>query len=288
MARLFLRVSQLWLSGYLVCLLAGSTQAQIPEYEMVPIEAGTFMMGSSPSEALSREDERLHQVTLTRDILMGSHEVTQAFYAEVTGTNPSYNNVCAECPVEMITWREAIVFCNLLSRRTGLPVAYTMQGDVIEMDLDGPGFRLPTEAEWEYACRAGSETIFPGGNCLSSAEANYNAYRPQPDCEPGLNRAETVPVGSFPPNRWGLYDMIGNVSEFCWDWHAYYPGHHQLNPTGGPPATYRVLRGGTFANFAGRCHSASRQRLEPDRAVDMTGFRMVRTADARENKRHDD
>jgi len=285
---LFFRVERLWWLGLLLCLSPDPGWAQISDYEMVPIKAGTFMMGSPPAEALSREDEQLHQVTLTRDFLMGSHEVTQKFYAEITGTNPSYNNVCADCPVEMVGWRDAVLFCNLVSRQAGLELAYQIRGDDITLDLDAPGYRLPTEAEWEYACRAGSQTIFPGGNCLSSEEANYNAYRPQPGCEMGMYRAETVPVGSFPPNRWGLYDMIGNVNEFCWDWHAYYPGHHQLNPTGGQSGVYRILRGGTFGNFAGRCHSASRQKLEPGRGLDMTGFRMVRTAVPGKNGRHED
>lgn len=269
----------------LFCLAAGPGWSQIPEYEMVPIKAGTFLMGSPISEALSREDEQLHQVTLTRDFLMGRYEVTQKFYQEITGTNPSYNNVCADCPVEMINWRDTIDFCNTLSERANLVPAYVIEGQTVTMDMDASGYRLPTEAEWEYACRAGGRTVFPAGDCLSSSEANYNAYKPQPGCDPGLNRAETLPVGSFAPNRWGLYDMTGNVCEYCWDWHAYYSSDAQLDPTGGQPDKYRVLRGGSFLNFAGRCHSASRFKLEPDRVLDVAGFRLVRTMHAPKKSR---
>ncbi len=261
-------------------LLQGSaaTAEPLPDYEMVRIDAGTFQMGSPPTEPLSREDEQLHQVTLTRDYFIGRHEVTQAFYSQVMGSNPSYNNVCAECPVEMISWRDALLFCNTLSRRAGLQPVYTLRGNDVSQNLDADGYRLPLEAEWEYACRAGGRTIFPNGDCLSTAEANFNGYLPQPGCEMGMNRAETIAVGQFAPNGWGLHDMTGNINEFCWDWYAFYTADPQVDPTGPTPGTYRVFRGGAFNNYAARCHSASRQKLEPDRALDMVGLRLVRTA----------
>lgn len=258
--------------------------AQIPDYDMVRIRAGAFIMGSPENEPLSREDEQQHQVTLTHDFFMGRYEVTQAFYEQIMGENPSYNNHCADCPVEMISWRDAVMFCNVVSRKAGLIPAYEVRGGRIIYHPEASGYRLPTEAEWEYACRAGTRTIFPNGNCLSSAEANYNAYLPQPGCQMGLNRGQTIAVGSFAPNAWGLYDMIGNINEFCWDWYAPYTAASQVDPLGSPPAKYRVFRGGAFNNFAARCHSASRQKLEPDRALDMVGVRLVRNADSTEGR----
>jgi len=273
------------ISYLLLILVATPGWTQIPEYEMVHIRAGTFMMGSPRTEVFSREDEQLHQVTLTRDYLIGRFEVTQEFFQEITGTNPSYNNACPQCPVEMVSWRDAVLFCNIVSRKAGLKSAYKIHGNSISLDLDAPGYRLPTEAEWEYSCRAGSRTIFPNGNCLSSAEANINTYLPQPGCEMGMNRAQTIPVGSFAPNGWGLYDMIGNINEFCWDWYAFYQEDDQIDPTGGPSAKYRVFRGGAFNNFPTRGHSASRQKMKPHQALDMVGLRLVRTVVPEEGKK---
>ena len=269
----------LWASFcLLLCLSAAPVWAEIPHYDMVRIRVGTFMMGSPETEPLSREDEQMHQVTLTRDFFMGRYEVTQAFYQAIMDTNPSYNNVCPECPVEMISWQDAIIFCNALSKKSGLMPVYRKQDSKMVMDLNAPGYRLPTEAEGEYACRAGTRTIFPNGNCLSANEANINGYIAQSGCSESLNRAQTIPVGSFAPNGWGLYDMTGNINEFCWDWYEYYTADDQVDPLGGPPATYRVFRGGAFNNFPARSHSASRQKLEPERALDMVGVRLVRTA----------
>lgn len=247
------------------------------EYEMIRIPAGTFTMGSPEDEPLSREDEQLHEVTLTRDFYIGRYEVTQVFYERVMGNNPSYNNVCPACPVESLTWFQALEFCNTLSRREGLRPVYTIRASGATQNLDADGYRLPLEAEWEYAARAGGRTIFPNGNCLSTSEANFNGYLPQPGCEMGMNRAETIPVGQFAPNGWGLFDMTGNINEFCWDWYADYTAEPQVDPQGGPPASYRVFRGGAFNNFAARSHCASRQKLGPDDALDMVGIRLVRT-----------
>ncbi len=267
-----------------LCLLPGLLQvqakAEIPSYDMVRIKAGTFLMGSPQNETLGRDDEQLHRVVLTRDFFMGRYEVTQAFYQEIMGSNPSYNHVCPTCPVEMISWRDAVLFCNVVSRKAGLRAAYQIHGARITLDLDAPGYRLPTEAEWEYACRAGTRTIFPHGNCITTDEANINGYRPQPGCSSGLNRAETIPVGSFAPNGWGLYDMVGNINEFCWDWYAFFTAKDEVDPLGGPPGEHRVFRGGAFNNYPANCHSASRQKREPDTALDMVGLRMVRTAEA--------
>ncbi len=261
----------------LMALCAAQARAEIPVYEMVKIRAGTFLMGSPEGIILRRNDEQLHKVTLTRDFYMGRYEVTQEYYEAVMGSNPSYNNVCPDCPVERISWSDAVRFCNAASLKAGLQPAYQLSGGSITWDLDAPGYRLPTEAEWEYACRAGTRTIFPFGDCLSSSQANFNAYLPQPGCESGMFRGQSIPVGSFSPNGWGLYDMIGNINEYCFDWYASYPAEAQTDPMGSADSGYQVLRGGAFNIFGPRCHSGSRHPMQPEMALDFMGMRMVRT-----------
>ena len=272
-----------------IFLLLSTAQvlAEIPEYKMVRIRAGSFLMGSPEGVVLRREDEQLHKVTLTRDFFMGRYEVTQDFYETIMGSNPSYNNVCPDCPVERITWNDAIVFCNAVSLKAGLDPAYDLKEDAITLDLDASGYRLPTEAEWEYACRAGTRTIFPYGDCLSASQANYNAYWPQPGCKMGVYRAQSIPVGTFQPNGWGLYDMIGNINEFCWDTYAPFSAEPLVDPTGTEVPGQQVLRGGGFSIFGPRCQSGSRHPMNPDMAMDFMGLRMVRTAVALKGAKHE-
>ncbi len=235
-------------------------------------------MGSPEDVILRRSDEQLHKVTLTRDFFMGRYEVTQELYQAITGVNPSYNNTCGTCPVERISWSDAVRFCNAASQRAGLAPAYDLSNGSLQLNMDAPGYRLPTEAEWEYACRAGTNTIFPYGNCLSSSQANFNAYLPQPGCSSGLFRGQSIPVGSFSANGWGLYDMIGNINEYCWDWYADYSAEDQIDPMGSIDSGLQVLRGGGFSIFGPRCQSGSRHPMQPEMALDFMGLRMVRTA----------
>jgi len=134
---------------------------------------------------------------------------------------------------------------------------------------------LPTEAQWEYACRAGTTTPFNTGNCLNSTQANYNAINPYPSCSKGEYKGEVVPVGSYAPNAWGLYDMHGNVWEWCADWYGSYSSGSQTNPTGPSSGTGRVLRGGSWSNNAGICRSANRSGDTPDIRYSICGFRLV-------------
>lgn len=138
-------------------------------------------------------------------------------------------------------------------------------------------YRLPTEAEWEYACRAGSSTAFCFGSTLSSEQANCDGNHPYGSGRKGVYRQRTLPVGSFRPNPWGLYDMHGNVNEWCADWYA--PDHYWANdvvdPTGPAEGVLRVLRGGSWANAAGLCRSASRDGERPERRAPTDGLRVV-------------
>ena len=167
--------------------------------ELMPIPAGTFMMGSPETEANRESHEVRHQVAISKPFYLGVYAVTQAQYRMVMGVNLSKfkgDNL----PVESVSWNEAVEFCQKLSANTDRKV------------------RLPTEAEWEYACRAGTTTPFNTGDTISTDQANYDGNHTYGNGSKGVFREKTTPVGSFPPNAWGLYDMHGNVWEWCSDW----------------------------------------------------------------------
>jgi eukaryotic-like serine/threonine-protein kinase len=230
--------------------------------ELVLIPAGSFIMGSDHSEEDSEEgDERpVHRVRFKYSFYMGKYEVTQAQYRAVMGTNPS----CAEgddLPVERIPWRRAVEFTRRLNAKN-----------------DGYVYRLPSESEWEYACRAGTTTDFAFGPSLSSAQANFDGDEPFGDAPKGVNRGETTPVGSFAPNAWGLYDMHGNVMEWCMD--AYHDSYEGAPEDGSPwvkddVTGWRILRGGSWFSSANGLRSPSRERLDPHVCDESIGFRVA-------------
>jgi formylglycine-generating enzyme required for sulfatase activity len=227
--------------------------------EMVRIPAGTFVMGSPASEPGRDKDEKQHRVSITKPYYMAITEVTQGQWTAVMEKNPSRFVDCGDsCPVELVKWYETIEFCNGLSAAEGLEPAYTVDRGHVKWDTSANGYRLPTEAEWEYACRAGTATPFWNGRCLSTDEANYNGNHPLEGCPTGEYRNETVPVASFPPNPWGLYDMHGNVWEWCWDRMAPYPKGAVSDPSGPPYGTTRVIRGGGWHFHAFCSRSANR------------------------------
>ncbi|GAB4401903.1 MAG: hypothetical protein OHK0053_25200 [Microscillaceae bacterium] len=230
---------------------AGSYTEQINGVvlEMVQIKGGTFMMGSPTSEPERESDETQHQVTL-RDFKMGKYEVSQAQWRAVMGSNPSRFKDCDNCPVENVSWEDIQEFLQKLNAMTG------------------KNYRLPTEAEWEYACRAGTTTPFYTGNNLTTDQANYDGN------SKGQYRAKTTPVGSFAPNAWGLYDMHGNVWEWCSDWYDEYSSTAQTNPEGPATGSYRVLRGGSWLYYASSCRSANRH-LTPTFRSSFNGFRLA-------------
>ncbi len=221
--------------------------------DMVWIPGGTFQMGSPPSESGRDSDEGpVHEVDLD-GFWMGKTEVTQEQYQAIMGSNPS-NFEGAKNPVEQVSWDEAMEFCRKISESTG------------------QSFTLPTEAQWEYACRAGTTTPFHFGNTISASQANYDGNYSYGNGEKGEYRESTVPAGSFAPNAFGLYDMHGNVWEWCVDWYGNYTSGRQKNPTGPSTGSYRVFRGGGWFYYPGNCRSAYRSRCTPGIQFNNLGF----------------
>ena len=214
--------------------------------EMMLIPAGKFMMGSPGAEAGRRENEMQHEVTLTKPFYMGKYEVTQEQWQVVMGNNPS-SVKGARLPVTNVNWNDCQDFIRKLNTK--------MKG----------GYRLPTEAEWEYACRAGTKTEYSFGDSITKRDANYG---------PG---GKSVAVGSYKPNGFGLYDMHGNVREWCEDWMADYPSGEVIDPKGPLTGDNRAVRGGTFHDTISSAHSSSRcGNLPTDRHYHF-GFRLART-----------
>jgi sulfatase modifying factor 1 len=222
------------------------------------IPPGCFVMGSPVDEAERGSAEVLHEVQLSRGFWLADTACTQALWMAVWPVNPSHFADDARNPVENVAWHDAQRFIGELNRR-----------------LPGLQARLPTEAEWEYACRAGTTTPFSFGTTVSTDEVNYHGGFPYPGGEPGPYRQRTLPVGSLPPNAWGLYEMHGNVWEWCEDWYADYPTEPQIDPRGPTFGKMRVLRGGTWSDPARYARSATRSRIEPAYRPRSTGFRIV-------------
>ena len=238
--------------------------------DMIWIEPGTFMMGSPEDELGRRDDEVQHQVTLTQGYWLGKYEVTQAQYEAVMGTNPSWYKG-ADLPVECVSWYDAKEFCSKLTaleREAGrLPEGYR--------------YTLPTEAQWEYACRAGTTTALNSGANLSKTEKSsemnqvgwywYNAG--VESYEQGLTC--TRPVGQKMANIWGLYDMHGNVAEWCSDFYEDYPASAVVDPTGADTGIDRVVRWGSWWHYAWVCRSACRGYDASDAKYTNLGFRVA-------------
>jgi formylglycine-generating enzyme required for sulfatase activity len=273
--------------------------------EMVWINPGTFTMGSpetEPERSAIADRETQHQVTLTKGFYMGKYPVTQRQYEAVMGTNPSGfttpvspETSTANRPVERVSWYDALVFCNKLSRSEGLNPAYRISGstdpavwgavpsnknatwDAVQIVEGSTGYRLPTEAQWEYVCRAGTTTPFNTGYNITTDQANYDGNTTPYNGNPsGIYRERTSEVGSFAPNAWDLYDMHGNVLEWCWDWYGIYTDKAQTDPTGADSGYYRVGRGGQWNLVGHSLRSAFRLDRNPIIRYDSIGFRLVR------------
>ena len=281
----------------------------------VYIEPGTFTMGSPGTEPGHESNEVEHEVKLTVGFWMKATEVTQAEWREAMSTEPSYFSSCGEeCPVEQVSWYDSVAYCNALSAKEVLPQCYRDPDDGAAYDgLDASasktptwpdgvscaGYRLPTESEWEYAARAGTETAFFNGEITetgrspldpkldeigwyggNSSASFVGAY----DCSgwfDGAVKCGPQPVGGKPANDWGLHDTAGNVWEWVWDWYDTYPAGTveapAEDPVGPGQGSFRVLRGGSWSSYAWYCRAANRNWSDPGgRNIDV-GLRPVRS-----------
>ena len=241
----------------------GSSCAPTPS-GMVVIPAGTFQMGSNAASGApyfnGPDSQPVHQVTISYCYWMGATEVTQAQYAALMGASPS-QSVGANRPVEQVTWFNAQGYC----------AALTAQQSALGNVPPGYQYRLPTEAEWEYACRAGTTTEFNVGSALFCNQAKFwYSSHSNSTC----SQSTTVSAGSYAPNAWGLYDMHGNVWEWCLDSWAIYTAGAVMDPfvTGG---TYQVVRGGAWSNDSSYCRAAHRRSYIPGSTFSDIGFRVV-------------
>ena len=261
-------------TGKIVDLRGGVT------LELVWIPPGEFMMGSkdTPRAIASKsggkgswdtDEYPRHKVSITNGFWMGKYEVTQAQWQALMGSNPShFKDAGANAPVEKISWDDCQKFLKKVSQRTGQT------------------FRLPTEAEWEYACRAGAETAFHYGDTLTSSQANFNGDHPYGGAAKGVDLGRTTPVGSYRPNAFGLYDMHGNVFEWCQDWYGenYYQNSPVSNPPGPSFGLGRINRGGSWREYAGNCRSAYRNGLKQDGRYFIFGLRVVMVSEEQSGK----
>jgi len=246
---------------------------------MALIPAGTFRMGNITDHPDGWAYEKpVHEVTITRPFLMARTEVRQEQYEAVMGSNPS-SFKGPDLPVERVSWYDAVEFCNALSRREGLDPCYSGSGASIVCDFSANGYRLPTEAEWEYACRAGTETDFHTGNMTHSGSSPLDPALDRAGWYLGNSGSTTHPVGEKEANAFGLSDMHGNVYEWCWDWYGggYYAFSPAEDPRGPASGSYRVFRGGSCYDIAGDCRSAYRYYNCPFVRNYVYGFRVVRT-----------
>jgi len=244
--------------------------------KLVLIAKGTFMMGSPIEEEgasndfmtgwpikeeVASNDEEQHQVTISKDYYLGVTEVTQGQYEKVMGTNPSHfekrvirKSDSSMYPVEQVSWEDAVEFCKKLS-------------DLSEEKKVGLVYRLPTEAEWEYACRAGSKSVYSFGES-SKTLRDYAWFNRN-------SNSQTHPVGEKKANAWGLYDMHGNLGELCSDWYGRYPKGAVSDPVGPREGLGRVFRGGSWIFDAANCRTAVRGRGTPGARVINIGFRVA-------------
>ena len=221
--------------------------------KMVLLHFGSFTMGSPKDEVGRKDNETPHVVTISKSFYLGVQELSQSQYEEVMGRNPSHFKG-AKNPVENVTWDEAVSFCKKLS-------------DMPEENAAGHEYRLPTEAEWEYACRAGSKTAYSFGG--STQPLGANAWFGEGP------RGKTHPVGKKKANNWGLFDMHGNVSEWCQDWYGDYPAGAVTDPQGDDKSAYRVIRGGRWYYDAALCRSAIRTADNASYSDHSIGFRVA-------------
>ena len=247
--------------------------------ELVRISAGTFMMGALPNDDEASKTERprterpRHKVEISRDFYVGKYPVTQELWEAVMGNNPSHFKG-EDCPVETVSWFDCVAFCNKLSRLENKELAYTINGENVSCNWSAKGYRLLTEGEWEYCARGGEYHLYAGSDNVDEV-AWYRAN----------SGSKTHPVGQKKPNGFGLYDMSGNVWEWCWDWfdskvyqsRPVTGGELTSDPRGPTSGSVRVLRGGSWFDDARLTRVSNRDRYSPTITRSNIGFRLGRT-----------
>ena len=258
----------------------------------ITIRAGSFVMGSSPNEQARYTNEQQHKVTLTRDFEIASTEVTQEQFKALLGYNPSQFEGCSKCPVETVNWYEALAYCNAMSKKAKLTACYTCRGAGAEVKCevaeafrgakiyDCPGYRLPTDAEWEYAYRAGTKTTYYNGDNNPAIRVNCSEKDPIADaigwyCQNSGKRSHEV--GQKKANAWGLFDMAGNVWEWCHDQYLAVIKRDETDPWGIADSPMRVVRGGAWKYYSRGMRAACRAWYNPYYRGDRHGFRPART-----------
>ncbi|MCF8145587.1 MAG: formylglycine-generating enzyme family protein [Deltaproteobacteria bacterium] len=262
------------LAGILVSLLPCHVSAMEKSItnslgmNFVRIPAGTFTMGSPPDEEGRKDNETPHEVTLSRPFYMQTTEVTVKQWRAIMGSPLFFKKKGSDdMPVVKISWDDCMAFLEKLNaRKEGV-------------------YRLPTEAEWEYACRGGSDSVYGWGDTIDCSKAMYaNNSLKAGDClkyvkSRGLSTDDPAPVRSYAPNAWGLYDLPGNAWEWCQDWYGPYPQGSVVDPQGPRSGSVRVRRGGSWYGHWERCRCANRNFSHPASRYQTTGFRLVREAE---------
>ena len=266
----------LYVLWFLSCIIPGSLGAQ--SMSMVLIKGGTFWQGSN--EAPYSSNEQAHKTTL-QSYYISSTEITQAQWLDVMGKNPSKFSG-KDRPVEYVSWYDAVKFCNALSLKEGLTPVYTITGSNVEWNKTANGYRLPTEAEWEYAARGGQSGAIGDEPLVRAPYAGSDDANTVAWYEKNSNKS-TKPVGQKVPNQVGLYDMSGNVWEWCWDWYGTYPREAVDNPDGASRQSgQKVLRGGSWFTPEKLLRVTYRYWNVPTFKVNSVGFRVARNADETE------
>jgi|MDSW01.1.fsa_nt_gb formylglycine-generating enzyme required for sulfatase activity len=261
---------------------------------MVRLHPGAFIMGTTFETGRWENEGPQHTVAFTRTVEMQSHEVTQQQWEFAFDSQPSKDTTCGkDCPVESVNWYEALHYANWLSQSEGLETCYNLIGcdescigcgriceEVEFSGLDCQGYRLPTEAEWEYAARAGTHTAYYNGHASNENKSTTCSQDSSLDnigwyC---ANAGSSIqPVAGLLPNAWGLFDMSGNVQEWVWDRYGDYSSRAITDPLGAQTGDLRVARGGAWDYISAGCRAAYREPLTPETSNDTTGFRLART-----------
>ena len=282
-----LKFKALLLAVILFSATCFSAKAQQPDDGFILLSGGTYSMGSPGSERQRQPDEVQHDVRIS-PFYVDPFEVSQKDFEALMGNNPSAH-MGNRLPVENVTWLDAVRYCNALSASRGLEPAYVVDGEAVRWNRRSNGYRLLTEAEWEYAARAGTSTVFNVGSQVHSDVVNFQANYPylieenyvtqrDPDVEPSHFRGETMEVKSLQPNGFGLYHTHGNVSEWVFDYYGSYGDLPANNPSGHATGALRVCRGGSFIDFGKHLRCSYRSARNPIDADPKLGFRICRNA----------